>query len=116
MESIGEHGIEILKKSHVDSDAVKPDTSEQNQEDSARTFGRTVLAVVRSLIRTVAKMETARDQGSCGEPKISIVHSYIPKNTAPPAEIHRVLGTTPANSAGIPSKKYICRRRLRGDK
>lgn len=48
MESIGEHGIEILKKSHVDSDAVKPDTSEENQEDSARTFGRTVLAVVQA--------------------------------------------------------------------
>ena len=27
LESIGEHSIEILKMSHVDSDAVKPDTT-----------------------------------------------------------------------------------------
>lgn len=35
-------------------------------------------------------------------------HSYIPKNTAPPADIHNVRGTTPANSAFGPSVTYIC--------
>jgi hypothetical protein len=84
--------------------------------------GRTILvnsestnAVVRGgrLTRMVAKMETAGLR--VHEPRISIVHSYIPKNTAPPAEIHMVLGMTPANRARIPSERYIRRSRSRGD-
>jgi len=38
-------------------------------------------------------------------------HSYAPRNTAPPADIHSVRGTTPAKRAFNPSWTYICRKR-----
>lgn len=44
-----------------------------------------------------------------------VVHSYIPRNTAPPAEIHIVRGTAPANSARRPSAAYSCRIRVKGE-
>lgn len=36
-----------------------------------------------------------------------LMDSKVPKKTAPPRAIHRVLGTTPRNKAGRPSSEYI---------
>lgn len=39
------------------------------------------------------------------------VSSYIPRKTAPPAEIHNVRGITPENRAPAPSMRYIVMKR-----
>lgn len=47
--------------------------------------------------------------------RVATVHSYAPRNTAPPAEIHNVLGITPENMAFTPSFRYIPMKREPSD-